>query len=367
MADDGGIKGNYNLKNSAVKRILREVKEMQNATDQYYAQPLEDNIFEWHFTLRGPPDSDFTGGLYHGRILLPPEYPFKPPSIMLLTPNGRFETGKKICLSVSAHHPEYWQPSWSIRTVLLAIISFMPTKGNGAIGALDYSTEERKRLAVKSPAWVCSACGTCNKDVLVNAPTDPAAIGATLSKDDADAIAQISFKGAPDEGAGASKAPASGGNALPANAPSASTAPATATPATATRATAAPPAPSHAEKGKGRAIDATTTAGASGGEKVEAASQLDARLAPTHSPTQASTRSGANAARMASSSSSSSSPRPSSGVPPVRTCTAAVTPPSRSHSMAINIATLVVAALFAWLVLRKYQKTLLQAEPRSEL
>ena len=28
-------------------------------------------------------------------------------------PNGRFETGKKICLSMSAHHPETWQPSWS--------------------------------------------------------------------------------------------------------------------------------------------------------------------------------------------------------------------------------------------------------------
>ena len=27
-------------------------------------------------------------------------------------PNGRFEVGKKICLSISAHHPEHWQPAW---------------------------------------------------------------------------------------------------------------------------------------------------------------------------------------------------------------------------------------------------------------
>lgn len=46
---------------------------------------LQDNLFEWHFTVRGPPDSDFAGGRYHGRITLPPEYPMKPPSIMLLT------------------------------------------------------------------------------------------------------------------------------------------------------------------------------------------------------------------------------------------------------------------------------------------
>lgn len=45
----------------------------------------QDNLFEWHFTLRGPEDSDFDGGIYHGRIVLPPDYPMKPPSIILLT------------------------------------------------------------------------------------------------------------------------------------------------------------------------------------------------------------------------------------------------------------------------------------------
>jgi len=46
---------------------------------------LKDNLFEWHFTIRGPADSEFDGGIYHGRIVLPPEYPMKPPSIILLT------------------------------------------------------------------------------------------------------------------------------------------------------------------------------------------------------------------------------------------------------------------------------------------
>ncbi|NXD14840.1 UB2J1 enzyme, partial [Nothocercus nigrocapillus] len=68
---------------------------------------------------------------------------------LLLKANGRFEVGKKICLSISGHHPETWQPSWSIRTALLAIIGFMPTKGEGAIGSLDYTPEERRALAKK--------------------------------------------------------------------------------------------------------------------------------------------------------------------------------------------------------------------------
>jgi len=36
-----------------------------------------------------------------------------------------------------------------VRTALLAIIGFMPTHGNGAIGSLDYTADERKALAKK--------------------------------------------------------------------------------------------------------------------------------------------------------------------------------------------------------------------------
>ncbi|KAL7987903.1 hypothetical protein Chor_006822 [Crotalus horridus] len=158
------MEARYNLKSPAVKRLMKEAAELKEATDHYHAQPLEDNLFEWHFTVRGPPDSEFDGGVYHGRIVLPPEYPMKPPSIILLTANGRFEVGKKICLSISGHHPETWQPSWSIRTALLAIIGFMPTKGEGAIGSLDYTPEERRALAKKSQDFYCEGCGSLMKE-----------------------------------------------------------------------------------------------------------------------------------------------------------------------------------------------------------
>jgi len=127
---------------------MQEMREFsQDESPDLMAEALEDNIFEWHFIVRGAADSEFEGGLYHGRILLPPEYPFKPPSFLLLTPNGRFETGQKVCLSISSHHPEHWQPSWSVRTALVALVAFMQTPGGGAIAALDYSKEERRELA----------------------------------------------------------------------------------------------------------------------------------------------------------------------------------------------------------------------------
>ncbi|KAM0914116.1 hypothetical protein ACQ4PT_011676 [Festuca glaucescens] len=143
--------GKFNRTNPAVKRILQEVKEMQsNPSPDFMALPLEEDIFEWQFAILGPRDSEFEGGIYHGRIQLPSDYPFKPPSFMLLTPSGRFEIQKKICLSISNYHPEHWQPSWSVRTALVALIAFMPTNPGGALGSLDYKKEDRRALAIKA-------------------------------------------------------------------------------------------------------------------------------------------------------------------------------------------------------------------------
>ncbi len=48
-----------------------------------------------------------TGGVYHGKVVFPPSYPFKPPSILMLTPNGRFAVNTRLCapLWVAMHQP----------------------------------------------------------------------------------------------------------------------------------------------------------------------------------------------------------------------------------------------------------------------
>lgn len=151
-------------KSPSLRRIQADIRELAlDPSDQYYAAPLENDMFVWHFTIRGAEGTDFEGGIYHGRILLPPEYPYKPPHIVFLTPSGRFETNTKVCLSFSAFHPELWQPAWGIRLILEALISFLPTPGDGAIGALDYKPEERRRLAKKSQSFVCPTFGPIAK------------------------------------------------------------------------------------------------------------------------------------------------------------------------------------------------------------
>ena len=67
----------------------------------------------------------YLGGFYHGKLMFPGDYPFKPPRIMMITPNGRFQTNKRLCLSISDFHPDTWNPAWSVSTILTGLLSFM--------------------------------------------------------------------------------------------------------------------------------------------------------------------------------------------------------------------------------------------------
>ena len=104
----------YGASSLAMRRIMKEYRDIKaNKQVFVYAEPLEKEPFQWHFTIRGPTKTDYEGGIYHGLVSLPYEYPMKPPYIMFFTPNGRFELNKKICLSFTNYHPEYWQPAWT--------------------------------------------------------------------------------------------------------------------------------------------------------------------------------------------------------------------------------------------------------------
>eukprot|EP00136_Aspergillus_niger_P006259 XP_001397218.2 ubiquitin conjugating enzyme (UbcF) [Aspergillus niger CBS 513.88] len=124
----------------STRRLLKESADLQtNPSPYFHAAPVsESNLFDWHFTLLGPPPpSPYAGGIYHGRITLPPTYPLRPPSFRFLTPSGRFEVNREICLSISGHHEETWQPAWGIRTALIALRSFMDGDAKGQVGGLD--------------------------------------------------------------------------------------------------------------------------------------------------------------------------------------------------------------------------------------
>ncbi|KAI1084171.1 UBC-like protein [Whalleya microplaca] len=157
----------FNSKSPTIRRILKEAAELSSSpSPDYAASPLEADLFEWHFTLRGPPNSAFAEGMYHGRIVLPPTYPLRPPSFRFTTPSGRFEANREICLSISGHHEETWQPAWGVRTALVALRSFMETDARGQLGGLDTTDAVRRALAADSKAWRCGVCGRSNGEII---------------------------------------------------------------------------------------------------------------------------------------------------------------------------------------------------------
>ena len=102
-----------------------------------------------HYVVRGPEATAYEGGLYQGKLVFPSEFPFKPPTIYMLTPNGRFKTNVRLCLSISDYHPDTWNPAWSVSTILTGLLSFM-IESNPTMGSIETSEYEKKVLAKQS-------------------------------------------------------------------------------------------------------------------------------------------------------------------------------------------------------------------------
>ncbi|KDQ19061.1 hypothetical protein BOTBODRAFT_103425 [Botryobasidium botryosum FD-172 SS1] len=138
---------------AAHKRLSKEYVAMQRSPPPYvFAQPDEHNILNWNYIIRGPPDCPYAGGEYHGIILFPSEYPFKPPGIKMYTPSGRFQPDKKICFSMSDFHPGTWNPAWSVATILTGLLSFM-LSDEMTTGSVTTTDAEKRVLAQKSHEW----------------------------------------------------------------------------------------------------------------------------------------------------------------------------------------------------------------------
>jgi len=112
-------------------------------------QTSETDILEWHYVITGPPGTPYEGGLFWGKLKFPSEYPFKPPSIYMITPNGRFKPNTRLCLSMSDFHPGTWNPAWSVASILTGLLSFM-LEETPTTGSMEASPVTRRILAARS-------------------------------------------------------------------------------------------------------------------------------------------------------------------------------------------------------------------------
>jgi ubiquitin-conjugating enzyme E2 J2 len=138
---------------TSTHRLRVELRNMAREPPQHItARPLPSNILQWYFLLEGPPGTPFEGGLYLGRLAFPTQYPYKPPAVYMCTPQGRFKTEQKLCLSMSDFHPETWSPMWSVSAVLTGLLAFM-LLDEETVGSIHTSTADKRALAKASHAF----------------------------------------------------------------------------------------------------------------------------------------------------------------------------------------------------------------------
>ncbi|OWF39850.1 ubiquitin-conjugating enzyme E2 J2-like [Mizuhopecten yessoensis] len=135
---------------TATGRLKQDyLRIMKDPVPYVQAIPLPSNILEWHYIVTGPEQSPYEGGIYHGKLIFPREFPFKPPSIYMITPNGRFKCNTRLCLSISDFHPDTWNPAWSVSTILTGLLSFMLEK-SPTLGSIETSDATKRQLAAAS-------------------------------------------------------------------------------------------------------------------------------------------------------------------------------------------------------------------------
>lgn len=134
------------------RRLTKELKALQKdpiRDPRIVVAPNESNLLEMHYVIEGSKDTPYEGGVYHGKLIFPKEYPLKPPSVIMLTPSGRFQPGRRLCLSMSDFHPESWNPMWSVSTILTGLYSFM-IESNPTLGSVETSSRKKRQLAANS-------------------------------------------------------------------------------------------------------------------------------------------------------------------------------------------------------------------------
>jgi len=110
----------------ALKRIQREMKEIQKEPlTNCTAEPIsEEDLFQWHVVLQGPPESPYEGGVFELSYVFPSDYPTNKPKVTFLTKiyHPNVNSNGSICLDILK---DQWNPVLTLPKVLLAITSLL--------------------------------------------------------------------------------------------------------------------------------------------------------------------------------------------------------------------------------------------------
>jgi ubiquitin-conjugating enzyme E2 D/E len=113
---------------ASLKRVMMELKQVASGTQAIWMHsgegihvfPSPDTISFWRVLIAGPSGSPFESGVFALNVIIPSDYPFKPPQITFETPvyHCNVNDSGKICLDILY---DRWSPSLSVPKCLEAI------------------------------------------------------------------------------------------------------------------------------------------------------------------------------------------------------------------------------------------------------
>ncbi|XP_033633978.1 ubiquitin-conjugating enzyme E2 R2-like [Asterias rubens] len=144
---------------AALRALSLELKKIHDEPVEGFTVtlPNEANLFEWEVAIFGPPETLYEGGYFKAKMKFPHDYPYSPPTFKFTTkmwhPNIYDQTGD-VCISI-LHPPvddpqsgelpsERWNPTQSVRTILLSVISLLNEPNTFSPANVDASVMYRK-------------------------------------------------------------------------------------------------------------------------------------------------------------------------------------------------------------------------------
>jgi ubiquitin-protein ligase len=168
-------------KTFARQRLRRDWLEvMKEPSPLVAAEPLADNLFEWHANLR-PNSGPLSGLIFHVRITFPDDYPTSPPALhfpMNEIPSFRHPNlyGFGLCLDILStfigQHDKRagWSPAYTVRSLLMQLQSFLfefdaAPQDHGGTYSFRYDQSRIWNVRQEVQKLACKKCGHCSGKV----------------------------------------------------------------------------------------------------------------------------------------------------------------------------------------------------------
>ena len=128
--------------------ILAQFKRITDEPNEYVKFSMTDDVNVWYASLSGliGDDEEFAGGEYLIKIHVIERFPFVPPVVTFITPNGVFKCDQPVGLDLLKD--EYWRPTLGLGGVAFQIAAaLMQWKDLGECGIANTDPSTKRTLA----------------------------------------------------------------------------------------------------------------------------------------------------------------------------------------------------------------------------